>query len=207
MIKDGARAFQEHFDVSRETLDLLERYADLLRKWNAKINLVSPSTIDSLWARHFLDSAQLWRLRPLAGHWVDIGSGGGFPGLVIAILAQERADTSVTLVESDQRKAAFLRAVIRELGLSVRIIAKRIEEIEPLSADTLSARALAPLTKLLDYASRHLRPGGTALFLKGEKADLEIVEALEGWRFACEKHASITDAKSTTLAIGEISRV
>lgn len=206
-MKDGARTFAEQFTVSRETLDMLSSYESLLLKWTPRINLVASSTLDHLWTRHFLDSAQLMSLAPNSGHWVDLGSGGGFPGLVVAALAHENTSMSFTLVESDQRKATFLRTVVRELGLRANVVARRIEELEPLEADILSARALAPLMELLGYTETHLVPAGAALFPKGENVEQEITVALERWRFDCEKRASMTDRKSTILRIGEVTRV
>ena len=206
MINDALGDFQRQTDVSRETLDLLKQYERLLRKWTERINLVAPSTLDKLWERHFHDSLQLWELTPKRGLWVDLGSGGGFPGLVIAILAREAGQTKVVLVESDQRKAAFLRTVARELGLDAKVLSQRIEDVAPLNADVLSARALAPLPKLLAYTERHRKPGGVAVFPKGETAEDEIRDALESWHFDCQKHPSVTDAKATILSIGEVTR-
>ncbi len=200
--------FVERLDVSRETLERLEVYESVLSTWNPRINLVSAATMADLWSRHFLDSAQLFALGRHARHWADLGSGGGFPGAVVGILANEQAPKmKVTLVEADQRKAAFLRTVARETGVSFRVIAKRIEQAEPLGADVISARALAPLNLLLEFADRHLAPGGTALFLKGENADAEIKQALEEGRFDCEKHPSATDAHAKILKLGAIERV
>ena len=205
---DDARAvFQERLDVSRETLDKLDAYAGELRRWTRRINLVSKSTLDHIWSRHFLDSAQLWGLSPRSGHWVDLGSGGGFPGLVLAIVARDVKGVDFTLVESDQRKAAFLRHISRDLALNVEVMHDRIEDVPPLQADVLTARALAPLNKLLGYAERHRKPAGLALFPKGEKVETEISVALESWRFDCQKHPSISDARSSVLCVGEISRV
>lgn len=200
-------AFLQEFPVSRETLEKLDCYFELLSAWNSRINLISKGTLKDAWQRHFADSAQLFGIPAGQGSWVDLGSGAGFPGLVIAILADESGAYQVTLVESDQRKAAFLRAVSRELGLKVTVLADRIEEVKPQNAEVVSARALAPLTKLLEYAQTHLSADGLALFPKGEKADAEIAEALEQWHFRCEKHPSITDARSSILSIGGIQRV
>lgn len=194
-------------DVSRETCGDLQTYADLLVQWNKTINLVSPGSLKELWERHFLDSAQLLQLVEPKGRWVDLGSGGGFPGLVIAILARDKPDLEVILVEADQRKATFLRTVIRRLALRASVVAGRIERVPSQEADILSARALASLDVLLGYASRHLKPTGVAIFPKGEKAGAEIAEALEHWSFDCEKHASQTGNLSTILRIGEITRV
>ncbi len=207
MISSDIHRFCAETDVSRETLADLQAYADLLVLWNKTINLVSPASLAELWRRHFLDSAQLFELVEPKGRWVDLGSGGGFPGLVIAVFAKKRSDLEVILVEVDQRKATFLRTVIRRLGLRARVVVGRIEELPPLEADVLSARALAPLDVLLGYASRHMKPTGVAIFPKGEKADAEIAEALEHWRFDCEKHPSQTGKPSTILRIGEIKRV
>ena len=199
--------FLREFSVSRETVERLELYLALLRSWNSTINLVGKGTLDDAWGRHFADSAQLSRIANSRGRWVDLGSGAGFPGMVIAVLGKESGHCEVTLVESDQRKSAFLRSVARELDLSVTVIADRIEKIGALNADVLSARALAPLTKLLEFAETHLSPDGMALFPKGDKADVEIAEALEQWRFDCKKQPSMTDPRSSILVIGGISRV
>jgi 16S rRNA (guanine527-N7)-methyltransferase len=196
-------------DVSRETAQRLAEYASLLRAWNSKINLVSKQTLGDLDSRHFADSAQLLAFAPPdATTWADLGSGGGFPGLVIAILAIDaRPALHVTLVESDQRKAVFLRTVSQRAGVPVTVIADRIEAIPPLKADVLSARALAPLPTLLDYANRHLSPTGTALFPKGANLRAEVDEALERWRFRCENLPSVTSPDGAILRIGEIHRV
>ncbi|KCV82532.1 16S rRNA methyltransferase GidB [Actibacterium atlanticum] len=195
-------------DVSRETLDRLESYEALLRKWNPAINLVAKSTLKDAWSRHILDSAQVFELGQGAKHWVDLGSGGGFPGMVVAILAAERApDMKVTLVESDQRKATFLRTVARETSVSAEVIADRIEEVTPLNADVVSARALASLEMLLSFAKRHLNHSGKAIFLKGENYQQEIDAALATWRFNVQKTPSTTDTRAVILSIGELSRV
>lgn len=187
----------------------LERYAALLEKWNPKINLVARSTLKDLWDRHFVDSAQVFAHAPDgAKSWVDLGSGGGFPGLVIAILAAEKApDMQVTLVESDTRKSAFLRTVIREAGISARVIDDRIEKIPPLQADVVSARALADLTTLLGFAAHHLAKGGIALFPKGVNWEKEVSEARQKWRFGCERFTSETDAAAVVLRIEGIEHV
>ena len=138
-------------NVSRETYDALKAYQRLLEKWTTRINLISKSTHDDVWVRHICDSAQVMALAsPHARHWVDIGSGGGLPGLVVAILAKAfNPQLRVTLIESDQRKAVFVRTVVRELQLNATVQAKRIEAVGPLKADVISARALADLNDLL----------------------------------------------------------
>jgi len=196
-------------NVSRETSERLDSYAALLGKWNAAINLVSKSSLADLRTRHFADSAQLLALcPPTARHWADLGSGGGFPGLVIAILAAESLpDLSVTLVESDGRKAAFLSAVVRETGIRTTVVADRIESLAPLAADVLSARALAPLPQLLTFAEQHLAPKGRALFPKGATHRSEVAESLAEWRFDLREHPSKTDAHAVILEIEGVSRV
>ena len=196
-------------NVSRETLGRLEKYEALLRKWNPTINLVSRSTLDQVWQRHFVDSAQIFDLADSnANHWADLGAGGGFPGLIVAILAADRKRAlDVTLVESDQRKAAFLMTAAREIGVTTRTVVDRIEMIPPLHADILSARALAPLDKLLEFAERHLRPGGQALFPKGASYSEEVRQALEKWRFSHAEISSVTDDSAVILSIRDIERV
>lgn len=204
-----AERFRERFDVSRETLERLEAYEALLAKWNPAINLVSKSTLADTWSRHFLDSAQLFDLAPVeAQSWADLGAGGGFPGLVIAVLSLEKApEREIVLVESDLRKSAFLSTVSRELGLKTRVLAKRIEEIEPLGVEILSARALAPLVQLLEFAERHLRRDGIALFPKGARWQEELAQARESWSFDCEASPSLSDPNSVVLKINGAKRV
>ncbi|WP_102223927.1 16S rRNA (guanine(527)-N(7))-methyltransferase RsmG [Acidimangrovimonas sediminis] len=202
-------AFLAARDVSRETLGRLTTYAALLEKWNPAINLVARSTLGDLWSRHFLDSTQVFDLRPAeTGRWVDLGSGGGFPGLVLAILAADEApDLRVILVESDQRKATFLRTAARETGVTVEVHASRIEDLAPLDADVVSARALAPLSPLLGLATPHLKAGGRGLFPKGATHDREIAEALASWSFEVQKYPSRTDPDSVILSIGDLHHV
>ena len=202
-------SFLRHRDVSHETLRRLEHYEALLRKWNPAINLVSTPTLNHVWTRHFLDSAQVFDLRPAdAATWADLGSGGGFPGLVAAIIAlEEQPGLRFSLVEADQRKCAFLSEAARTLSLNADVVNARIEAIDPLSADIISARALAPLGALLSFAERHLATGGVAIFPKGARCNEEISQALENWRFTYENHPSLTDTDGVILKVGEIVRV
>ncbi|QPM91471.1 16S rRNA (guanine(527)-N(7))-methyltransferase RsmG [Pseudooceanicola algae] len=194
--------------VSRETLERLDIYANLLTKWNPKINLVAKSTIPNLWNRHILDSVQVFKLANNFSHWADLGSGGGFPGLVAAIYSAEfHPEGRITLVESDQRKCAFLRNVAREAGLDIQVLAERIEEIPSLGADVLTARALASLTELLDFASRHLSADGMAVFPKGARWKAEVEEAERHWHFNWTSLASRTDEQAVILKIKGIVRV
>lgn len=197
-------------DVSRETFDRLSALNALLQKWNPAINLVAKSTVADAWTRHIVDSAQLYRLAPSqVGHWADLGSGGGFPGLVIAILAHEMdPQRRVTLVESDQRKATFLRQAARELALTnVTVLSDRIEAVLPLSADVLSARALSSLPQLCVFALRHLSATGLALFPKGAQHRAEIAEAEQNWRFDLSIFPSDTDPSAVVLAMKAIQHV
>ena len=195
--------------VSRETRARLESYVALLLKWNSAINLIGKTTADAVWSRHILDSLQILDLTDIrSGHWADLGSGAGLPGLVLAIVAaEERPDLTFTLVESDARKAAFLMTAARTCGVAPRIVADRIEKVAPLGADILSARALAPLPALLGFAERHLLPDGTALFPKGANWRQEVDAALESWRFSYQNHPSVTDPGSVILSIRGLSRV
>ena len=201
-------SFARQFNVSRETIQLLERLEVLLRKWTPVINLVSQNTLSEIWTRHFLDSAQLLHYiddAPL--HWADLGSGGGFPGLVVGILAKERLpEMSFTLVESDRRKAAFLANAVRDLGLSAKVASVRIESLKPLNADVLSARALAPLDMLLGFTERHLSPDGIALFPKGNRWREEVAQAQQKWSFDFEQKPSTTDPESVVLKIKGLHR-
>lgn len=197
------------FDVSRETLLNLKSYVDLIIKWNPKINLVSKSTLDDIWNRHIEDSLQVYfqAERP-EGTWLDIGSGGGLPGLVVAILAKENApDLKVRMIESDQRKSVFLRTVIRELSLNASVETQRIEKAIPAKADILSARALADLSDLLGFAELHLDQNGYCLFPKGKNWRNEIKNAEESWRFEYDVFTSVTDADAVVLKVREVERV
>ena len=209
MLNGEQQDFLDTYNVSRETIDRLSEYALLLEKWNSAINLVSKSTISTLWQRHFADSAQIYQLRPdCSCHWVDLGSGGGFPALVLSILALEfNPGDRFTLVESDVRKSVFLQTVVRELGINATVIAERIEKTPPLCADILTARALSSLSNLLEYANVHLSTDGVAIFPKGESYKKEIEDAVEVWNFELEKFTSKTNPNGAILKIGDITRV
>ena len=208
-MNDGREAFLAATNVSRETMGRLDAYAALLLKWSSRINLVAQGSVAQLWTRHFLDSAQVFDQAPENfRYWVDFGSGGGFPGAVAAIVAAEkRTNANFALVEADQRKAAFLRALAREVGVQFTVISRRVEDLDPMAADVISARALAPLPKLLDYANKHLAQGGTALFPKGARFAEELANARKTWSFQAETVASVTDKEAAILKIGEIERV
>jgi 16S rRNA (guanine527-N7)-methyltransferase len=195
--------FQAATGVSDGVLARLVAYAELLARWQARINLVGPDTLPDLWRRHMLDSAQLLpRLPPGCRRAVDFGSGAGFPGLVLAVLGAP----DVHLVESDTRKAAFLREAARVAATPVTVHGGRIEKLAPLAADVVTARALAPLARLLDLAFPHLAPGGRCLFLKGRGAEDELTAARKEWIIAVDRIPSITDPSGLILDLGEIRR-
>ena len=195
-------------DVSRETIVLLQRLGLLVEKWNKSINLISKKTVPEIWNRHILDSAQIFYANKKSfKKWLDMGSGAGFPGLVVAILAQDKNIGGETvLVESDKRKCVFLSTVKRELNLNLSIINNRIESCDSQQADVISARALADLPSLLDLSFNHLSDDTTLIFSKGKSWKEELVAAEKTWNFSWEAVTSITDAKSVVLKIGELSR-
>ncbi len=195
-------------NVSRETLECLRAYEELVLKWTAKINLVSKGNREAVWQRHIADSIQVYQHAPASGLWADLGSGGGFPGIVAAILAKENSpDRPFILVESDRRKATFLRTAIRELELNAHVRAERIETTEPLGAHVLSARALTDLTGLLSFAERHLAPGGLCLFPKGATWREEDSRARLDYSYTCEAIPSQTEPAAALLKIKDITRV
>ena len=171
----------------------LQIYADLLLRWQTTINLVAPSTLPHLWTRHFADSLQVQAAVPDARRWVDFGSGGGFPGLVTAIVLADLPGAEVHLVESDKRKAAFLRGVSRETGVAVHVHAERIEAFvaaHDAPVDAVSARALAPLPQLLTFAQRFIEQGAVGVFPKGQTADTELTGLDPSHRFAIDSRPS-----------------
>ncbi len=204
----GADAFAERFDVSRETLRQFEQYAMLLLRWNTRINLVGAATLPTIWHRHFTDSAQIVDHAPVsAASWADLGSGAGFPGLVAAVLLAARGRaTRVTLVESDSRKAAFLSTAAREMKVAVEILPERIESLGDRRFDVISARALAPLPRLLELAAPRLAPGGVCLFLKGARLDSELTAASKAWHYVADPVPSATDPTATLLRLTEVRR-
>ncbi|MAT87977.1 MAG: 16S rRNA (guanine(527)-N(7))-methyltransferase RsmG [Aestuariivita sp.] len=198
----------DNLSVSRETIDRLESYESLVKKWSKGINLISPATQSSIWGRHILDSAQLYTsLHQKSYVWVDLGSGAGFPGLVISIIAkQHHPELNVFLVESDKRKSAFLRTVVRELSLCATVVNDRIENANVPSADIISARALTNLTGLLAYSYPHIRRDGVCLFQKGENWEKEVAEAEKKWSFDLKIITSKTRVGAVTLQLGDIRR-
>ena len=187
--------FARKAPVHPGSIDDYAHWQALLRKWNARINLVAPGTLDAFWTRHALDSAQLVPLVPPDTRVIaDFGSGAGFPAIALAIEAKHaRTDWHVHLMESAGKKASFLKTVIRELGLEATVHRTRIEATGTLEADLVTARAFAPLPRLLPMARHHLADDGTLLLLKGEGIETEVADAREDWSFKLQKHRSLTD--------------
>lgn len=196
--------FARRTAVSRETLEKLKRYQSLLEKWQAKINLVSATTLPEIWERHFLDS---WQIVPHLGDaqtLADLGSGAGFPGLVIAAC---RPEIEVHSVDSDTRKIAFQIDVARELGLKVRFHSVRAETLAgKLNVDVVAARALAPLTQLLDWAAPILKPGGLCTFLKGATYASELTPANSAWHMGADIVASLSEPGAALLLLRDPKR-
>lgn len=203
MSADGQRDMADLLaDVSRETRRQLEVLVETLERWQKAINLVGKTTLEGVWKRHILDSAQLVPLIPAeAKTLADLGSGGGFPGLVIAAM---RPDLEVTLIESDARKAAFLGEAGRKMGLvrQPKLVIKRIEVAPPVNAEVVTARALAPLSQLLEWSDRHRMNTAICLFHKGKDWQVEVDEAKKKWDFSPEAFASVTDRDAVLLRIG-----
>lgn len=209
MIQTGRDAFLEACNVSRETCERLDRYAALLEKWQASINLVSTATLQDLWTRHFLDSAQVLELvmkhradnRPL--RWLDLGAGAGFPGLILAICGAGEVD----LVESDRRKCSFLRQVILATDAPARVHNSRIEKLTPFPVDIVTARALAPLDKLITYAAPFCREGTELWFLKGREAAEELARCRQSRTVDATLFESRTDPDAAIIRLRNVAHV
>lgn len=195
--------------VSRETFERLFEFEHMFQKWNRSINLVAQSTADDVWQRHILDSAQLARIEPNAVRWVDIGSGGGFPGLVIAFLLADREGASIDLVESNRKKASFLQSVVGQFQLPARVVAIRIEESHAVvsAPQIVTARALAPLPALLDLSAPWLMSGARGLFHKGRDYRGEVKESVNRWAFDLVEHPSVTDPHGVILDLSNLRPV
>jgi len=184
-------------------MERLSRFLNVLSRWQRRINLVGARTLDDPWRRHMLDSAQLLPLLPDAtGPVVDIGSGAGFPGLILAILGCR----DVHLVESDARKAAFLREAARQTATVATVHARRVETLDPFPAATVTARACAPLAGLLELATPFLDRGAVGLFLKGAGVDEELTAARERFNMTVERHPSRSDPTATILIVHNVER-
>jgi 16S rRNA (guanine527-N7)-methyltransferase len=205
--KFGPNEFRAETNVSRETIERLKAYVSLLTRWQERMNLVAPGELEDLWRRHMWDSAQLAELAPVSADvWADLGSGAGFPGLVLAVMLADRPGFRMHLVESNARKAAFLRESARITGAPATIHAVRAESLTPLGADVLTARALYPLPQLLDFFVRHRAPSGIALFPKGQGLGAELTAARRAWSFTVERLPSRTDEGGQILRITSAQR-
>jgi 16S rRNA (guanine527-N7)-methyltransferase len=199
----NAQGFAEIIHVSRETLAQLEAYAELLTRWSARINLVGRDTVVDLWRRHILDSAQLWPYVPdRARGMIDLGSGAGLPGLILAILGIP----GVELVEADSRKSAFLREAVRITEAEVLIRPCRIEAVPRHPVDVVTARACAPLDRLLAMAAPFLGPHSECLFLKGERVEEELTLARKHWTMTASVGASLSDRRGVVLRLQQVAR-
>ena len=196
--------FASRMDVSRETLRRLEQYANLLVKWQGSLALVGKSTLPDLWRRHMLDSAQLlFHVPTNSKGWLDIGSGAGFPGMVLAILGAD----DVHLVESNRKKCEFLHEVARQTETAVHIHAARLEELTPWPINVVTARAVAPLDELLNLAQPFISQGTRCLFLKGQHVARELTDAGKYWKMSVERKVSASDHSGTILSLTEVSHV
>jgi 16S rRNA (guanine527-N7)-methyltransferase len=205
----SADDLSQAFGVSRETLERLITYEALLQRWQKTINLVAPATLPDAWHRHFADSAQISALVPEAATTlVDIGSGAGFPGMVLAIMLAERGNIRVTLIESDNRKSAFLREVARQVRVAVDIRIGRIENpatrVSLPAAEVVTSRALAPLPRLFGLAHPLMAAGSLGLFPKGREAAAEISQARETWSFEAELTPSVTDPDARIVQVHDL---
>jgi 16S rRNA (guanine527-N7)-methyltransferase len=196
-------SFQKQTGVSRETLVRLEAYVELLGAWNRRINLVGPRTLGDIWRRHILDSMQLLPLIPSKTRTLlDVGSGAGLPGLILAILGVK----DVHLIEADQRKCAFLREAARITQSTVHIHPQRLEKCPRFGADVITARAFAPLADLLDQVGRFIETHTILLFLKGKTVDEELTEARKAWNMRATPHQSVSDPSGTVLQLEQVAR-
>jgi 16S rRNA (guanine527-N7)-methyltransferase len=199
---DARAAFAADFDVSRETLQKFDAYLQLLQKWQKTINLVGPKTLDDVWMRHFSDSAQLKPIHPHADKWLDLGSGAGFPGLVLALLSGDRSNFTIDLVEVDQRKSAFLREVIRATGAPAKVHVGLVQDVIPhFTPDVVTSRALAPLDTLIKWTLPLLSRGSKAVFPKGRDAASELTRLAAIPNIRVELKPSRTDPLSSLVLV------
>jgi 16S rRNA (guanine527-N7)-methyltransferase len=199
----GPEAFAALAGVSRETLAHLESYVALLREWNAQHNLVSTSSLADVWRRHVWDCAQLARYVPAqARSLVDLGAGAGLPGLILAELLRHKVQ--VTLLEATGKKARFLEAASSAMALDVSVLNLRIEDAPPMKFDVITARAMAPLPKLLSYAQKFVGKTSVCLFPKGQNVEAELTKAHKSWKVRVLKHPSLSDPSGTVLEIREL---
>jgi len=194
--------------VSRETSERLDVFAELFLRWQRAVQLVASSTLPKLWTRHIADSLQLINIAPNAKIWADLGTGGGFPGLIVAIALKDRPNCLVHLIESDQRKAAFLREVIRATKAPAKVHADRIESVAKQAAlglEVVTARALAPMAQLLEFAHPFMENGAKGLFLKGQDVDNELTQATKSWNIQWTVVPSVTESRGKIVVVESAS--
>ena len=202
----GAEAFAAATGADPVQMRDLEVFRGLLGDWSERMNLVGPSAMAEFWGRHAFDSAQLLALAPKALTWADLGAGAGFPGLVLAILLKGRPGAAVHLVESMAKRCRFLQAVVDELALPAQVHNARAESLS-LTVDIVTARACAPMPRLMEFAWPYLRKGATALFLKGQDVDAEMAEATTSWDFQAQLLPSRSNASGRIVQVSKVRRV
>ena len=194
-------AFENAIGVSCETMAKFDRYSDMIAEWNQKFNLISASTLPAIWSRHFLDCAQLFKHIPADRAVADLGTGAGFPGLVLSIMGLK----NIQLVESTGKKTTFLQEVIKDLGLDAIVVNDRIENLASASFDVLTSRALKPLQEFLPLTHRLLKKNGMMVLLKGENIEVELTESQKCWTFTCEKIPSLTHPSGRVVILKDIA--
>ncbi len=201
-----AAAFQASYNAAPAQMADLETFVRRLTETNAVMNLVGPDSLPDVWNRHIWDSAQLIEMKPDANTWADLGAGAGFPGLVLAILLKDRADSHVWLIDSLGKRCRFLQEVVDALSLRATVVNGRAEE-QRIKVDVVTARALAPMERLLAYAQPYLQRGAQGLFLKGEKAEAELIEARKVWQFDSDLSVSRSDPRGRIVSVRSLRRV
>ncbi len=200
-----AEEFQRLTEAAPERMAELAGFLTRLTEANAVMNLVGPDSLSDFWNRHAWDSAQLLDFAPGAQSWADLGAGAGFPGLVLAILLKDRTDCHVWLIDSLQKRCRFLQSVVDEISLPATVIWGRAEQ-QTLKVDVVTARAVAPMEKLLGYAQPYLQRGAQGLFLKGEKAELELRDAAKVWQVEADLSVSRSDPRGRIVTVRSLKR-
>jgi 16S rRNA (guanine527-N7)-methyltransferase len=201
-----AAAFRAEFNATPAQMGDLQRFIDRLTEANAVMNLIGPDTLPDVWSRHIRDSAQLIDMAPEAKSWADLGAGAGFPGVVLAILLKTDPKSHVWLIDSLGKRCRFLQEVVDALSLRATVINGRAED-NVVTVHVVTARAVAPMEKLLGYAQPYLQRGALGLFLKGEKAEVEVAEARKVWQFKSDLSVSRSDPRGRIVSVRGISRV
>lgn len=202
----NAAAFEASLNATPAQMADLHTLVEQLTAANTVMNLVGPDSLPDVWNRHIFDSAQLLDLAPTAATWADLGAGAGFPGLVLAILLKDRADSHVWLIDSLGKRCRFLQAAVEALSLRATVVNGRAEE-QRIKVDVVTARALAPMERLLGYAQPYLQRGAQGLFLKGEKAEAELIDARKVWQFDSDLSVSRSDPRGRIVSVRSLRRV